>query len=727
MKTHTTGFSTGREWRTAGPYYGENPLHEVDAAEFRRQLEQDAFEGYLSPARVYVLGQIFNKKERIMTDRRAGPRKQGWNSQSSVLFKGIPRDGTYSKVPNNYGRIYVQYTEGPGDKAFIEAEERKYLRCLMQHDLSLFLNEMTPKSELSTDDKSGAPPTVGLDLSLEHHRNLQTEFAADFARIKAARDGVDTGSDIAVSNDPAPLRAEIARLQTQLTTQAEEFKTDNDALIQRLVAAKAMTTGNAEQHAAREGALMATLTEQAERIAELEREALVTRQALTDIQTQADRLREERDAIAGEAMHLTAIVNALPQHPPAATMISAEESRKALLRIWRGKYTPAAVAPQFTAVAKKEDGSSVGFIAQKTPTKPSRTGAGKRWMAKLGLPNQAHQVSETLTTRRRDYQRTIMTVVKEKIAADVYAILGYDAFYVPKHRLAKLPILNDYTRENVLAVALMEELNRNRAPETQVVEGVHLLSKWIEGYQDLAQLKDCVVGNVHRDFAACLAIHQVPEAVLVEGQQVPLLGLMEVLAVSRLLGDTDVLGGGLKNAGFVVERNGDGQPLAIRVVKIDAGESFNFRGEDNQLIQAFNPVSLSTQLPTKQDLQFGNNQPLIIQWESLSAAQKNRFLQTLQKGLTYLNDQAHLELLIRRQGEFDQAETGGHPLLSEAMVTEFKAHWLAYLKIQGRADVYGALLQALTPTPLAVAFAPHRVGAVNYGPVEAKSEGPVNG
>ena len=54
------------------------------------------------------------------------------------------------------------------------------------------------------------------------------------------------------------------------------------------------------------------------------------------------------------------------------------------------------------------------------------------------------------------------------------------------------------------------------------------------------------------------------------GAVVPILGLMEVLAASRLLADTDVLGGGGKNAGFVVERDGDGHPLAVRVVKVRA-------------------------------------------------------------------------------------------------------------------------------------------------------------
>jgi hypothetical protein len=93
----------------------------------------------------------------------------------------------------------------------------------------------------------------------------------------------------------------------------------------------------------------------------------------------------------------------------------------------------------------------------------------------------------------------------------------------------------------------------------------------------------------------------------VEGKRVPLCGLLELLAASRLLADTDVLGGGLRNAGFVVERDWPAgsvtpsgaaavaavvdrlpPPLVVRVVKVDAGEAFNFDGDNNQFSRTFN-------------------------------------------------------------------------------------------------------------------------------------------
>ena len=199
-----------------------------------------------------------------------------------------------------------------------------------------------------------------------------------------------------------------------------------------------------------------------------------------------------------------------------------------------------------------------------------------------------------LTTRRRQ-ARTVVSAITELFAADVYAALGRGAFYVPQHRLAVLPRMNQFTRKNALAVALDEEI-RADAPGSTC--GLFILSQWVAEYRDLADLGGClreqapvvagggggggggggaVAGDLPegRPFMACLEEGWVPQSVRLErGVVVPILGLMEVLAASRLLADTDVLGGGGKNAGFVVERDGDGRgrPLAVRVVKVRARE-----------------------------------------------------------------------------------------------------------------------------------------------------------
>ena len=398
-----------------------------------------------------------------------------------------------------------------------------------------------------------------------------------------------------------------------------------------------------------------------------------------------------------------------------------------MLRVWGGKYTREGTTPIFVPVAKKEAGSSVGFVSEKEHTKAGTADPRKRWMAKFGLPDAEVTVSETLTSRRRDLQRTVITSIKEKIAADVYTMLGHDAFYVPKHRLAKLPVINDFTSDNELAVVSLQALNRRRTPdEPQITHGVHLMSKWIEGYQDLEHLKNCVIGDTQADFMVFLQQGRIPETVIVDGQAVALIGMMETLATSRLLADTDVLGGGGKNAGFVIERDATGAPMAVRVVKIDAGESFNFSGDNNQFMQSFNPISRSRKLSNKKDIQFGNMQPVVVRWDLLSEGQKSTFIRNLQKGLVYLKEDANLDLLIQRHGQFDKAREDGRPLLQPDMIAEFKAHWLGYIQSQELPEVYGSLLASVEPTPATgpvVAFAPQRFGAANMALVDAKSMG----
>ena len=69
-----------------------------------------------------------------------------------------------------------------------------------------------------------------------------------------------------------------------------------------------------------------------------------------------------------------------------------------------------------------------------------------------------------------------------------------------------------------------------------------------------------------------------PEFILYEGRKLELLGLMEILAVSKLLSDTDCLGGDLSNVGFKIIS--DHQAIAV---KVDMGSSFNDSYDTNQL------------------------------------------------------------------------------------------------------------------------------------------------
>ncbi len=110
-----------------------------------------------------------------------------------------------------------------------------------------------------------------------------------------------------------------------------------------------------------------------------------------------------------------------------------------LMRIWGGKYT----RPEYRAVGKKIGGTAVGFIAEEVH--PSKR---KQYMAKSGIPKDQHEISETLTSRREGHYRSYLAIMKELIAAHLYTLFGHGTFYVPKHRLRMMDVLNPYTREN---------------------------------------------------------------------------------------------------------------------------------------------------------------------------------------------------------------------------------------------------------------------------------------
>jgi hypothetical protein len=383
-----------------------------------------------------------------------------------------------------------------------------------------------------------------------------------------------------------------------------------------------------------------------------------------------------------------------------------------LMRIWGGKYTPQDARPEYRPVAKKIGVGALGFIAEEVhPTK------SKRYMAKSGIPQDQDKVSVTLSSRRESHYRSYLAIVKELIAAQLYTLLGHGAFYVPKHRLHRMDIINEQTKDNALAVALMKEVNLGRPATEQITQGLHLLARWIEGYQDLAKLTTCYLDADDQEptsFQTLVEAGRVPEYAHIEGKRLPILGLMEIMAASRLLGDTDVLGGGAMNAGFVVERK-NGQPVAIRVMKIDAGEAFSWSAEHNQFAQFFSPLSEAKKLADPKDLQFGNMQPKVILWGKLLESQKQRFLHTLKQGYAAFQDEPLIDFILHRRGAFDEA-TPGRTLLPAEMVADFKKAWRTYMKYQTLPQVYGAELAGFPAAEMgasAVPFNPKAVGAAS--------------
>jgi hypothetical protein len=215
------------------------------------------------------------------------------------------------------------------------------------------------------------------------------------------------------------------------------------------------------------------------------------------------------------------------------------------------------------------------------------------------------------------------------------------------------------------------------------------------------------------NFQTWVEAGRAPEYTSIEGRQVPILGLMELLAASRLLEDTDVLGDNSTSAGFVVEYE-DAYPVAVRVVKINVGESFSFESANNQFRNCLNlRYRGKNKLADQKDLQFGNTKPRVILWGKLLDQQKQRFLRTLERGYNELNpEKPLLNFIIHRQGNFVKA-TRHVKLLRQTMET-FREEWCGYMKDQMLPEVYGTELATLPAAAMdapAAPFNPKTVGA----------------
>lgn len=164
------------------------------------------------------------------------------------------------------------------------------------------------------------------------------------------------------------------------------------------------------------------------------------------------------------------------------------------------------------------------------------------------------------------------------------------------------------------------------------------------------------------NFEEYLKLGKLPEHIIIEGKKIPLHGVMEILAIGRLLSDTDVLGGSAKNVGFLIERDFNGAPKAARAVKIDPGYAFNFIGPQNILFQSFN--SQSKDNPLKEDkrhLQYGNMaKPLL--WTNLSEQQRNQFILALDHGLKSLKDNNEIFNKFINRNDFHETPKNRLPL-----------------------------------------------------------------
>ena len=279
----------------------------------------------------------------------------------------------------------------------------------------------------------------------------------------------------------------------------------------------------------------------------------------------------------------------------------------------------------FHPVEKKTLGCAIGTIYSYTEGRQ-----GSLWIGKIGEATGllSNDPSSIRTRTRKDLN---LNAIQEKIACDSYTLLGKDFYETPRTCLSKQPVLDNFTLDHILA----QEFARFGIAET-----LRVMSRFVEAYQDFTHAYHLHQGEKIELIEYLRREHRPPEEIYTpEGKPVPLMGLIELLAVGRILGDTDLLGGGGGNGGFIWVRNNANEIIQARAVKIDPGYAFQIIYKEGELVtvnHVYNilrnqGISTSPYFQDLRNIQVANNDASItVMWDKLTANQKQQFIHVLQ-------------------------------------------------------------------------------------------------
>ena len=380
------------------------------------------------------------------------------------------------------------------------------------------------------------------------------------------------------------------------------------------------------------------------------------------------------------------------------TIQGLQERNPQIERIYTGKKGN---IPTFAPIAQPQEGVALSTIYQKVHLSPSLK-PQSRWLGKVGAPTGLLK-DDPLTVRSRTRKDINLDAILERISYDLYQELGRGLFKIPKTRLSSQPIVDPFTQEAVLA----QEFQR-----FGVNDSLRLMSQFIDGYQDLRYATTLVDGLDPVDFITYLHnFRRPPISILTpKGKLVPLRGLIELLAVGRVLGDTDIIGGRGGNAGFVWIKNPQGKIIAAQVYKVDASECFNFKLEEpdhkgrlsfskNWLVNTRarkdrKELGGGNTLEDERDLQTAQQDHRVtIKWASLLHEQREVFRATLFHCSRYLSEDAVLKYLFYREGRFNRSSVEQIP---EQIALNLQKNFKEWLQLQ--LEIYQDELQLFLQT-----------------------------
>ncbi len=315
-------------------------------------------------------------------------------------------------------------------------------------------------------------------------------------------------------------------------------------------------------------------------------------------------------------------------------------------------------ADSFILSASKNAGDAPGAIYTKK---------GKRWLAKIGYhfeESKSHNLasSQSIPENSLTNRAAMLNCAMEKIATDFYYILAQGAFLTATTRLINKKFVNEHTKNNGLVRDLMDRINEPRAISKQISEGLHLFCKFIDDYLPINEdIKACYNNKQFSFMEFIIEFRRPPEYLSINGNIMRLVGLMEILAISRLVHDTDTLGEEFGNLGIKIIKDNSGE-LVAKAVKIDPGSSF-CQDEWNLFLNSINSDKINATkgedelnfkfiLRDLRDIQYSNNRSR-FEWKHLTDIQKKEFLTALGLGINILRNTIILDFLIYREGKFN--------------------------------------------------------------------------
>lgn len=250
------------------------------------------------------------------------------------------------------------------------------------------------------------------------------------------------------------------------------------------------------------------------------------------------------------------------------------------------------------------------------------------------------EIYERTSTKPGKWYQTRITdtpteAVGKKQIFDIFQVLGRGIFQVSKSYLSHVP-------------------EREVCSQT-----LRLMRRTIEEFQDFAQAEARDPSDLPLNFINYLRKYSaIPKELLTpEKTWVPIKGLMGLLAIAKMVGESIAIG---QNTGFVWIKDEGGRIIAAQTIKIDVDISF-------QSETASEAYSTETSLDS-QKLQMIHNDDLIsLPWDCLSPTQKTEFLLVLYNLSRYSPE--IFDYLLYREGKFNNS---GIEYSSKKQIDQYK-------------------------------------------------------